>query len=124
MTPDSAFQPGSEETKKVDESWKESIRREKDFAPFQEEKTGPLPQPTFSYFASSLGMQALAALGEIADPASGAGAVHLDQARYLIDILEMLCEKTKGNLAAEEENFIENLLYELRMKFVQKSQKA
>ena len=123
--------------KKVDESWKESIQKEKDKVPGPQrpgaEKERPAPKPgparttpaspssNFPYFVSTLGMQALAALGEIEDPVTGGVRVDLQQAQYLIDILHTLAEKTKGNLTPEEEAMLDNLLYELRTKFVEKN---
>ncbi len=58
------------------------------------------------------------ALGEVPNPATGEPHADLEQARYLIDILGMLQEKTHGNLTAEESVLLEDLLYELRMKYV------
>jgi hypothetical protein len=63
-------------------------------------------------------MQALMALGEVPNPATGQPQADLEQARYLIDILGMLQEKTHGNLTSEESTLLEDLLYELRMKYV------
>ena len=101
--------------KKVDESWKDSVNREKDEdSPETPETTEiPIPEPNFPFFISSIGIQALAAMGETPD---------LGHARYLIDVIQMLSDKTKGNLAQEEQTMLTDLLYDLRMKFVQKSQ--
>ena len=63
-------------------------------------------------------MQALIALGEMPHPATNQPHPDPEQARYLIDLLGMLQEKTKGNLNPEEANLLENILYELRMKYV------
>ena len=69
-------------------------------------------------------MQALAALGEIPDESGIAGPVELDQAKQLIDAIDMLARKTKGNQSPEEEGAFRELLRELRLKFVQKSRAA
>lgn len=50
-----------------------------------------------------------------------AQSVNLELARHTIDILGMLQEKTKGNLTEEEERLLSGMLYELRLKFVEKS---
>lgn len=100
--------------KKVDESWKNAVQKEKENSS-GEEAPVPLPEPNFSFFISSLGMQTLAALGEKTDMA---------QAQYLIDTIQMLLEKTKGNLTPEEDSMARGVLYELRMKFVQKTQEG
>ncbi|MBI3615916.1 MAG: DUF1844 domain-containing protein [Candidatus Omnitrophica bacterium] len=64
------------------------------------------------------------ALGEVPHPVTNARQEDLEQARYLIDVLGMLQEKTKGNLTPEEADLLEGLLYELRMKYVAKTKQA
>ncbi len=60
-------------------------------------------------------------LGEVPDPAtSKTAAVDPLMARHSIDILDMLREKTKGNLTDQESQMLESMLYELRMKYVMK----
>ena len=68
----------------------------------------------FVMFASS----ALVNLGEATDPGSGERRVDLAQAREAIDILLLLREKTRGNLSAEESRLLEELVYDLQMRFV------
>lgn len=108
--------------KKVDESWKNAVQQEKRTSP--KEGAQPAPDKVFLSFISSLGVQALMALGETPGEAPTTGPKHTDlaQAQYLIDILQALSNKTSGNLAAEEAQMLQNLLYELRMKFVQENQ--
>ncbi len=110
--------------KKVDESWKETIDKERH--PDDEHKHEPpvLPEISFTNFLSSLGVQTLASLGELEDPSGAKGKADIEQARYLIDTLHMLSEKTKGNLSKEESVMMQNLLYELQLKFVEKSRPA
>lgn len=122
-------------SKKVDEDWKTHVEREKTAfeggasAPV---KKAPPPVPghkgqpaessmSFGVFISSLSMQALSALGEMPPPGTQAAEIDLEQARYLIDILGMLQEKTRGNLSPEEEQALEGVLYELRTKYVLKA---
>ena len=78
-------------------------------------------EANFSIFTSSLSMQALIFLGEIDNPITHKREENLDQAKYMIDTLAVLKEKTKGNLDASEANLIDNVLYELRMKYTAKS---
>jgi hypothetical protein len=76
----------------------------------------------FSTFVLSLGTSALYQLGKIGDPESGAeGPVepNLPVARQTIDTLEMLTEKTRGNLTDAESKLLESILYELHMRFVE-----
>ena len=109
--------------KKVDESWKESVRKEKSTL----SDTPPEAEPQssdFLGFVSTLAMQAMMALGEIPHPQTQENLQDLPQARYLIDTLKLLAEKTKGNLTPQEENDMKNLLYELQVKFVKKTQET
>jgi hypothetical protein len=78
------------------------------------------PEIDFSTFVISLSAQALAHLGEIPDPVQHAVRVDLDAARQVIDILGMLREKTKGNLDSAEDPLLKNILYDLRMKYVER----
>jgi hypothetical protein len=74
---------------------------------------------TFTTFMVGLSTQALAALGEISDPVSGASTKDLQAAQQLIDIIGMLREKTRGNLDRDEDGLIEAILFDLRMKYVE-----
>lgn len=105
--------------KSSDESWKEQVEKEKE-ALKKEGKFVP-PEPDFNFFITTLSLQASIALGEVPNPATNKKEEDLIQAQFLIDTLGMLKEKTKGNLSAEEANFLENILYELRMVYVSKS---
>ncbi|PID75684.1 MAG: hypothetical protein CSA20_03315 [Deltaproteobacteria bacterium] len=82
-----------------------------------------MPEVTFSAFVMSLNTSALYHLGEIADPATGKRTVDLDLARHAIDTLALVQAKTKGNLAVDEEQLLKNILYEIKMKFVQVAKK-
>lgn len=73
----------------------------------------------FGLLALSLGNAALMGIGVIADPATQKTAVNLELARHNIELLAMLQEKTKGNLTNEEHRLIEDLLYDLRLRFVE-----
>jgi len=81
---------------------------------------GELPKVDFSTFVLSLGTTALYQLGAVPDPASGE-TVEADPlvAQQTIDTLEMIRDKTRGNLDEEERKLIDSLLYELRMRFVE-----
>ena len=80
---------------------------------------------SFSEFIYSLGRSAAFAFGDIADPDGGKpGQPNLAVAAQMIDIIAMLQEKTQGNLSDEEAKFIDDLLYDLRMRFVQAQQQG
>jgi hypothetical protein len=77
-----------------------------------------LPPASFGTLVNMLAAQAIAALGQIPDPLDGKPVVRLELARHTIDTLDVLEQKTKGNLAPAEENLLENVLHELRMLYV------
>ncbi len=83
--------------------------------------TGHMPKLDFSTFVMSLSSTVLVHLGEIPDIQTGAETVNIPLAKQTIDILGMIQEKTQGNLTCDEERLIRDLLFELRVKFVQRT---
>lgn len=82
----------------------------------QEDKPTPID---FTALVLSLGSSALIHLGMAADPTSGAvNAPDLPLAQQSIDLLALLQEKTRNNLTSEEERFLTQMLFDLRMRFV------
>lgn len=78
---------------------------------------------TFSGFVLSLATTAAVHFGDIADPVTGhRGEADLEAAARIIELLTMLQEKTKGNLIDQEDKLLDDLLYELRLRFVQAQQ--
>ena len=111
-------EPKSQFTKKsVDESWKENVSKEKGASASEPKEDSRI---SFSMFVTSLGIQSLIRMGEIEDPGSGKKEIDLNGAREPIDLLLMLKEKTKGNLASEEEKLLNALIPDLQFKFVQR----
>ncbi|MFZ0613492.1 MAG: DUF1844 domain-containing protein [Desulfobacterales bacterium] len=78
----------------------------------------PLPTVNFPTFILSLNASALLHLGAIEDPETGRPSRNLPMAKQTIDILNMLEEKTRGNLTRDEENMLKNILYDLRIAYV------
>jgi hypothetical protein len=76
---------------------------------------------TFVTFVMGLSTQALVHLGEIPEPQSGKFEGDLLAAEQLIDIIAMLQDKTRGNLDSEEAQLVETILFELRMKYVERA---
>jgi hypothetical protein len=131
--------------KHVDESWKDSVANEKsgscgegcgcgssDAACGDGECGdgacgdscgcgGGAPEVSFLNYVMSMGYQAMIFLGEVPHPSTGKSEQNLQQAKFLIDTLQMLKEKTKGNLNEQEESILTASLYELQMRFVQLS---
>jgi len=110
---------GDAEQKRVDEEWKRQAREEREkLAEESSKPKAPLPPPNFTLFLSGMATQALIALGEIENPATGKREVNLDQAKYTIDLLQIIEEKTKGNLTDEEQKYLDRILYDLRIAYV------
>jgi len=114
----------------VDEDWKQEAQREKEILAAQEEaeekKTqaeerprGPLPEGNLAALISMLATQALFALGLLQVKGQDKREPDLELAKYNIDMLQTLEEKTKGNLTKEEETVLANTLNDLRMGYVQ-----
>jgi hypothetical protein len=81
-----------------------------------------MPELSFTAFVVSLASTAAIHLGDLADPQTGETlAPNLEGAAQMIEILMLLETKTKGNLSAEERQVLEQILYELRLRFVQVS---
>jgi len=118
-----ANQPGGETPEKIPSLGS----KEKPGSPIEEKashhETEAYPVD-FPSFILSLATSALIHLGEEADPATGKKLVQLPMARQGIDLLALLEEKTQGNLSKDEAALITQLLFTLRMKFVEKEKKA
>ena len=113
----------------VDEDWKQEAQKEKEILAAQEEAEkkekqqeekphGPLPEGNFAALISMLATQALFALGLLQVKGQEERKPDLELAKYNIDMLQVLEEKTKGNLTKEEETVLSNTLNELRMGYV------
>ena len=83
------------------------------------------PEISFPAFVLSLAHTAAVHFGDIPDPVSGQSApANLQAAQQMIDILALLEQKTRGNLTAEERQLLEQILYELRLRFVEASRQG
>jgi Domain of unknown function (DUF1844) len=79
----------------------------------------PLPEPSLKTFVSGLAGQVAINLGLFENPATGKKEVSLEQAKYSIDLLQILVEKMKGNLTDEEDKLMQTILYDLRMRYME-----
>jgi hypothetical protein len=121
-----------------DEGWKEEARKEKEKLKDQttfktkssgdigdavagegEAFSGGLPPANFLTLVQSYRIQALFCLGMFKLPDAEQGEINLDAAKHNIDMLQVLEDKTKGNLTEEESRFISQVLHEVRMAYVQ-----
>lgn len=108
-----------EKQKNIDESWKEAVEREREALKKQGKA---IPEAAdFGFFMATLAIQASICLGQIENPATNQKEENLPQAKLIIDTLDMLKQKTKGNLTKEESEALDSLLYELRMQYVSKA---
>jgi len=124
-------QEGKNKEKKiiVDEDWKDQAQKEKEILAAQEkeakakkqprqQRRGPLPPGNFAALVSMLVTQALFALGAIKTQGQEDKEPDLEMAKYNIDMLEALEEKTKGNLTEAEQKVLSDTLNEIRMAYV------
>jgi hypothetical protein len=120
----------------VDDDWKTQAKAEKeklseevDKKTDKAEQAGAMgaggrdiPPASFTTLISSLVTQILMALGGMADPQSGQRYVDLELAKFHVDTLSVLEEKTRGNLDDDEQKTLDKALYETRMHYVQVAQ--
>lgn len=121
-------QPQAEKRIIVDEDWKSQVQAEKEELKRKgeakasgleaEDQPTAFPPASLSVLLTSLGMQAMMALGLITPTGSPASKPRLGEAKHLIDTLAVLEEKTAGNRTPEESALLENLLHELRLSYV------
>jgi hypothetical protein len=93
---------------------------DRDEADDEEANENGLPAPSFMLLVSNFGTQALMELGEIPNPITKRAEFAPHRAKFTIDLLEIIKEKTSGNLEPEEERFLDGALFELRMKYVRR----
>jgi len=126
-------EPKPEKKLFIDEDWKSQAQAEKEELERRHaeeatqqtgEKTGqegpepPWPQPTLSFLATTLGTQAMVALGLVPRPGSDQPEVHLAQAKHFIDTIQLLMDKTEGNRDPDETRLMDGLLHDLRMSYL------
>ena len=115
--------------KYVDESWKDAVASDKEQKSDAPSSEAAAPSPAvdsdaddgelnFLNYLSSLVFQTMIFLGDMPSPATNQPEKNLRQAKFLIDTLSLLREKTKGNLTKQEEDLLNGSLYELQMRYV------
>ena len=81
-------------------------------------KTAEEPKLDFFNYIASLGFQTMIFLGEMPNPITNKSEKNLKQAKFLIDTLVILRDKTKGNLSKEEDDLLNGSIYELQLRYV------
>jgi hypothetical protein len=89
--------------------------------PETKEEASSRPPIDFPSYILSYYTQGLVLLGEVPNPYTNKKEEDVEAARHTVDILSMLQEKTKGNLGKDEEQLLDSVLYELRIKFMAKT---
>ena len=87
-------------------------------APEDKDQMGSAQAIDFTTLIMSLASSALVSLGRVPDPETGTVQKNFVFAHQNIDIIHLLQEKTRGNLSADEERLVEQILYELRMSYI------
>ena len=108
-----------ENEKQVDESWKEEVAKERSQPETATEQDSSEVEVNFTGYVTSLAFQAMIFLGEIPNPLTNEMDKNVRQAKFLIDTLALLKEKTAGNLNKEEEDLLNASVYELQLKYVE-----
>ena len=105
-----------------DDDWKTQAQKEKEkISETAKTQAPPMPPASFLTLINTLAMQALLYMGRLADPndEKAQAVKNLDLAKHHIDLLQVLEEKTKGNLTDEESQTLSMVLHEIRMQYVQ-----
>ncbi len=110
----------------VDDDWKAQAQKEKErLAQETEQKAGPgpmpgpLPGPSFVEIVNLIVMQAMVGLGLVAGPGGERIPPNLEMAKHYIDLLDVLEQKTQGNLNDDEKKLLDQVLYDLRLRYVE-----
>ena len=109
----------------IDEDWKSQVEAEKEALAKEPEtgntaSSGPhdLPPASFEMLVTTFASEAMVALGQLPNPFTNEHTLNWEHARYTIDMLQVLQDKTKGNLGTEEAAMLETLLHQLRLAYV------
>ena len=118
MSPDDA----KSDEKKIDEGWKARARQEAEKlaeeTEEQEPERQPLPEASFQQLVADIATRAMFGMGGFVHPETKERMIDLDLAKYSIDSLQVIADKTQGNLTPQEEEEINSLLYDLRMRYL------
>lgn len=103
----------------VDDDWKAEARREKERLAEETAQEEPLPDPTFAELVNMIAIQAMIGFGGMAGPDGQRIPPNFEVAKHYIDMLQVLDEKTQNNLSDEEKKMLDQVLYEIRMRYMQ-----
>lgn len=111
----------ADETRKiiVDDDWKQQARQEKERLTQEVKPRDALPDPSFTELLNLVAFQAMVSLGLVGTPGGERIPPNLEAAKLYVDLLQVLEDKTRGNLTPEEKKLLDQVLYEMRMRYVQ-----
>lgn len=114
----------------IDEDWKSQVQAEKEAA--DEKSPSPsateaaksggdfqMPPASLEMLVTTLVTEAMISLGQMPHPHTGEAVFQPQQAKYLIDTIDVLREKTRGNVTPDETQMMEQLLHQLRLAYVE-----
>ena len=126
---------GDEKKIFIDEDWKSQVAAEKEAAAQPKASAGaegvgssgpaahgddmpPLPEASFELLVTTFVTEAMVALGQFPHPGTGETGADPEHAKFAIDMLDVIAEKTRGNLNPGEAQGLEDILHQLRMAYV------
>jgi hypothetical protein len=113
----------ADEEKKIiiDDDWKAQAQAEREKLAEEQKAAAeqPLPDASFAELLNMLVMQAMAGFGAMATPDGQRIPPNMGIAKHFVDMLQVLSDKTQGNLTEEEQKILDQVLYELRMRYVE-----
>ena len=111
----------------IDEDWKSKVQAEKESFEKESEHPQPeagvpqdphMPPASLEILLTNLATEAMMALGQIPHPTTGKISFLPNQAKFLIDTIAVIKEKTSGNSTAAETQAIDGLIHQLRMAYI------
>jgi len=103
----------------VDDDWKAEAKKEKERLAQETTQQEAIPDPTFAELINMIAMQAIVGFGGMAGPGGERIPPNLDIAKHYVDMLQVLEDKTKGNLTDDEKKLLDQVAYEIRMRYIQ-----
>ena len=103
----------------VDDDWKAEAKKEKARLAQETTTQESLPDPTFAELINMIAIQAMVGFGGMAGPGGERIPPNLEIAKHYVDMLQVLEDKIKGNLTDDEKNLLDQVIYEVRMRYIQ-----
>ncbi len=105
----------------VDDDWKAEAKQEKERLAQETTEREAIPDPSFAELINMIAMQAMVGFGGMAGPGGERVPANMEIAKHFVDMLQVLEDKTKGNLTDDEKKLLDQVIYEIRMRYIQSS---